>query len=418
MAQRTFETEVAASRELETELRANVEQLNRALEAERLERAHKEILFQVTDASSRAGSLEEIYDAALEALASGLGVDRASVLLFDADGVIRFKAWRGLSEKYRAAVEGHSPWKPDSKNPSPVLVSDVREDPRLRRYLPVFEEERIGALAFFPLVSAGLLLGKFMLYYPGPHTFTEAETRLAQGIAHQVAFAVERRFAQQERERILGVVSHDLRNPLSAVTVAAKTLLCQEIDANAAKSVRRIASSASRMERLIAQLLQFAQARHGGGIAVARKPVDLVEIVSRVVEELETAHPEKTIALTCAARCSGSWDGDRLADVFSNLIGNAVQHGGDSAVQVAIVTTDAEVAAAIHNGGPPIPAGLIPKLFDPYRRGGQPTGNPDGVGLGLFISREIIRAHGGNIEVRSDEVEGTTFTVRLPRGPL
>src|SRR5262249_14339813 len=295
-------------------------------EAERLERAHKEILFQVTDASSRAGSLEEIYDAALEALASGLGVDRASVLLFDADGVIRFKAWRGLSEKYRAAVEGHSPWKPDSKNPSPVLVSDVREDPRLRRYLPVFEEERIGALAFFPLVSAGLLLGKFMLYYPGPHTFTEAETRLAQGIAHQVAFAVERRFAQQERERILGVVSHDLRNPLSAVTVAAKTLLCQEIDANAARSVRRIASSASRMERLIAQLLQFAQARHGGGIAVARKPVDLVEIVSRVVEELETAHPEKTIALTCAARCSGSWDGDRLADVFSNLIGNAVQH--------------------------------------------------------------------------------------------
>ena len=114
----------------------------------------------------------------------------------------------------------------------------------------MFEEERIGALAFFPLFSGGLLLGKFMLYYPGPHTFTEAETRLAQGIAHQVAFAVERGLAQQERERILGIVSHDLKNPLSAVSVAATTLLRQDIDPNTAKSVRRIASGASRRVNL------------------------------------------------------------------------------------------------------------------------------------------------------------------------
>jgi len=254
-----------------------------------------------------------------------------------------------------------------------------------------------------------------MLYYPGPHTFTEAETRLAQGIAHQVAFAVERGLAQQERERILGIVSHDLKNPLSAVSVAATTLLRQDIDPNTAKSVRRIASGASRMERLIAQLLQFAQARHGGGIAIARKPVDLVEVVSRIVEELETAYPEKTIALSGAARCSGSWDGDRLAEAFSNLIGNAVQHGAGSAVRVAIAAADAEVAVEIHNGGPAIPPGLMPKLFDPYRRGGQPRIGPEGVGLGLFISREIVRAHGGNIDVKSDEAAGTTFTVRLPR---
>src|SRR5689334_11687814 len=128
MEQRAFEAEVATSRQLETELRAQVEQLNRTLDVERVERAHKEVLFDVTDATSRAASLEEIYNAALEALASGLGVDRASVLLFDADGVIRFKAWRGLSQKYRASVEGHSPWKPDEKSPTPVLVTDVRED--------------------------------------------------------------------------------------------------------------------------------------------------------------------------------------------------------------------------------------------------------------------------------------------------
>jgi signal transduction histidine kinase len=392
-----------------------MDELKRAFEAERAERAHKEILFQVTDAASRAATLEEIYEAALDALGAGLGVARASVLLFDTDGVMRFKAWRGLSEDYRAAVEGHTPWKPDEKDPSPVLVSDVRADPSLRSYSPVFEKEGIGALAFFPLFSGGRLLGKFMLYYPGPHAFTDAETRLAQGIAHQVAFAVERKFAHLERDRILGIVSHDLKNPLTAVTVAAATLLRQNIDPVTASSVRRIASGASRMERLIAQLLEFAQARHGGGIGIERRAADLREVISRVVDELETAYPGARIAVRGAQRCSGSWDDDRVAEVFSNLIGNAVQHGGGTEVRITLKAAADVVSVEIHNGGPAIPAGLMPKLFDPYRRGGQSKGGPEGVGLGLFISREIVRAHGGTIAVESDAVAGTTFTVRLPR---
>jgi signal transduction histidine kinase len=412
---RALESEVAPSRQLEAELRARMDELKRAFEAERAERAHKEILFQVTDAASRAATLEEIYEAALDALGAGLGVARASVLLFDTDGVMRFKAWRGLSEDYRAAVEGHTPWKPDEKDPSPVLVSDVRADPSLRSYSPVFEKEGIGALAFFPLFSGGRLLGKFMLYYPGPHAFTDAETRLAQGIAHQVAFAVERKFAHLERDRILGIVSHDLKNPLTAVTVAAATLLRQNIDPVTASSVRRIASGASRMERLIAQLLEFAQARHGGGIGIERRAADLREVISRVVDELETAYPGARIAVRGAQRCSGSWDDDRVAEVFSNLIGNAVQHGGGTEVRITLKAAADVVSVEIHNGGPAIPAGLMPKLFDPYRRGGQSKGGPEGVGRGLVISREIVRAHGGTIAVESDAVAGTTFTVRLPR---
>ena len=227
---RALETEVARSRQLEAELRAKVEQLDRLVEAERAEREESEILFRVTDATSRAATLEQIYEAALDAIGSGLGVPRASVLLFDPDGVIRFKAWRGLSDAYRAAVEGHSPWKADEKAPSPVLVEDFRQDPALAALSPVFEAEKIRALAFFPLFSNGLLLGKFMLYYPEPHRFSATEKRLAQGIAHQVAFAVERKFAQQERDRILGIVSHDLRNPLGAVTMAASALLRQNVD--------------------------------------------------------------------------------------------------------------------------------------------------------------------------------------------
>ena len=398
----------------DADLQARLEQLHRALQAERAERAQNEVLFRVTDATSRASSLEEIYQAALDALEAGVGVERSSVLLFDADGVMRFKAWRGLSEGYRAAVEGHSPWKPDERDPAPILVEDVCEDPALRNYLAVFAAERIGALAFFPLVSNGLLLGKFMLYYPGPHLFTEAETRLAQGIAHQVAFAVDRRFAHQERDRILGIVSHDLKNPLTAVTVAAATLLRQDPDERMAQSLRRIASGARRMERLIAQLLEFAQARHGGGIPIHRKPTELCDLVAGIVDELRTGYPQNTILLERPGEASGTWDPDRIGEVFSNLIGNAVQHGAGTAVRVTIGASPAEVTVVIHNGGPAIPAGILPKLFDPYQRGASAHG-AESVGLGLFISREIVSAHGGTIEARSDATAGTTFTVRLPR---
>ena len=406
-----METEVERSRRLEVELRAKVQLLDRAFEAERAQRTENEVLFRVTDATSRAGSLDEIYQAALDALGSGLSLSRAAVLVFDADGVMRFKAWKGLSEKYRTAVEGHSPWKADEKNPSAILVPDVRADPSLAAYLPSFEQEQIRALAFFPLFSNGLLLGKFMLYYGEPHRFSETERRLAQGIAHQVAFAVERRFTLQERERILGIVSHDLRNPLTAVSMSAGMLLRQDLDANATKSVRRIVNGARRMERLIGQLLEFAQARQGGGLPIHRQWMDLGEVVTHVIDEIETAYPRSTIVVNQPSDSPGNWDPDRVAEVLSNLIGNAVQHGAGTPVTVNIQVEAAAVSVEVHNGGPPIPPGLMPTLFDPYRRGARPAS----VGLGLFISREIVRAHGGTIEARSDERDGTTFTVRLPR---
>jgi PAS domain S-box-containing protein len=133
-----------------------------------------------------------VYSAALDTLAACLDVSRASVLLFDPDGVMRFKAFRGLSSDYRAAVEGHSPWTPDSVDVEPLLVPDVTREPSLERYLPIFARERIAALAFIPLVSVGRVIGKFMLYYDVPHAFDDEEVQLAAVIAAAVAFAVER----------------------------------------------------------------------------------------------------------------------------------------------------------------------------------------------------------------------------------
>ncbi|PYP79418.1 MAG: hypothetical protein DMD35_08320 [Gemmatimonadetes bacterium] len=146
----------------------------------------------VARALGRSRDLDDVYSAALNTLAEVLDVSRASVLLFDPDGVMRFKAYRGLSSEYRSAVQGHSPWTPDSVDAVPLLVPDVTRDPSLEGYLPVFAQERIAALGFIPLVSLGRVIGKFMLYYDTPHTFDDEEVQLAAIIAGAVAFAVER----------------------------------------------------------------------------------------------------------------------------------------------------------------------------------------------------------------------------------
>jgi len=156
---------------------------------------------RLTAAISGARDVEEIYVAALDALSSGLGVARASILLFDPDGVMRFKACRGLSITYRQAVEGHTPWRPDSPQPEPIIVSDVRAEASLGSYLPVFEAEGIAALAFIPLVSLGRVIGKFMLYYAVPTHPAPDDMQLAAVIASQVAFAVERTRTEQQARR-------------------------------------------------------------------------------------------------------------------------------------------------------------------------------------------------------------------------
>jgi len=155
----------------------------------------------VSRALGRTRDLDGVYSAALATLAECLNVSRASVLLFDPDGVMRFKAHRGLSAEYRAAVQGHSPWTPDSVDAEPILVPDVTCEPSLQTYLPVFARERIVALAFIPLVSLGRVIGKFMLYYDAPHAFEDDEVQLAAVIAAAVASAVERGRAEEVTRR-------------------------------------------------------------------------------------------------------------------------------------------------------------------------------------------------------------------------
>jgi PAS domain S-box-containing protein len=156
---------------------------------------------RLTRAIGKSQTVDEIYGAALDALRAGLGVERASILLFDPDGVMRFKAYRGLSETYRQAVEGHTPWQADSPNPQPITVGDVLADRSLENYAPVFAAENIRALAFIPLVSRDRVIGKFMLYYAVPTEPHEDDLQLASLIAAQVAFAVERTKTEEQARR-------------------------------------------------------------------------------------------------------------------------------------------------------------------------------------------------------------------------
>ena len=152
----------------------------------------------LTAAIGGAHTIESIYEAALDGLRTGFGVQRASVLLFDADGVMRFKAWRGLSDEYRYAVEGHTPWTPAQAAPSPIVVPDVRHEPSLHQYASVFEREHVVSLAFFPLVADGGVIGKFMLYHELPASFSAEQVTAGTAMGYLLGFAVERTRRMQD----------------------------------------------------------------------------------------------------------------------------------------------------------------------------------------------------------------------------
>lgn len=156
-----------------------------------------EHLWRLMEQVARATAVEEVYTAAMDCLERALGVERSSVLLFDDDGVMRFVAWRGLSERYRRAVDGHSPWAAGTKGAQPLLVPNVAEDPSLSAYGSLFHDEDIAALAFIPLQHGDALLGKFMLYFREPHVVDPRHVVLARAIAGHVTFAIDRFRAEE-----------------------------------------------------------------------------------------------------------------------------------------------------------------------------------------------------------------------------
>jgi PAS domain S-box-containing protein len=234
----------------------------------------------------------------------------------------------------------------------------------------------------------------------------------------------ERKRAEEEREatlrfaeQFIGILGHDLRNPISAILMAAQLVRRKAADASEVQRLAdRVAASGRRMGNMVAQLLDLTRVRLGTGLKVERSATSLSHVVYAAVDELRLVHPTRTIECTCEADVDGSWDADRLAQVVSNLVGNALQHG-DAAqpVEVRLAKVESGVSFEVQSYGAPIGPDLLPHVFDPYRQGKSRGGDSQGLGLGLFITQQIVHAHGGRIDVRSTATEGTRFIVTLPR---
>jgi signal transduction histidine kinase len=237
-----------------------------------------------------------------------------------------------------------------------------------------------------------------------------AKAEEAQARAETAEAEAKRIGAQQER--LVAVVSHDLRSPLQAITVSAEHL--QRLGytpERQAKNLSRIVISAQRMHSIIRDLLDYAQARHGSGLPVQPQAARLGDICRAALDEVRTARPNRTILLDVAGDDSAMLDPMRVGQVVTNLVTNALIHGAaDTPVQVCVAAGDEGVRLDVTNQGAPIPQHLMPTLFDAFR----PGDTAGSIGLGLHIVSEIVRAHGGTVSVRSRE-QATTFTVVFSR---
>ena len=266
-------------------------------------------------------------------------------------------------------------------------------------------------LAEFRALRASVL----RLYERSGQTDIEGVTRFNEAIDEVLTESVTRYAAKTDlyRDQFIGILSHDLRSPLSAITAGAAFLAAND-DQRQARVAARILNSAQRMERMIGDLLDLTRTRLGGAIPLKRVPLDLQQLCDEVLLEVQAAHPAVVVHFGVSGDVTGEWDADRLAQVVSNLVGNAIQHGAGGPIDLKVHGADGSVTLSVHNDGNPIPLAEQPSVFEPLARG-ESDKVTHSIGLGLFIAREIVAGHGGEIRLQSAEGLGTTFEVLLPR---
>lgn len=248
-------------------------------------------------------------------------------------------------------------------------------------------------------------------------------TRFNESIDQSLTKAVARysKRVDQARDMFLAILGHDLRNPLHSIGMTAHMVpLIANDPAETLACSHQIKRSVAVMERMIGDLLDYTRTRLGAGMPVNPAPLNLAALAHELIAEYRAAHPERAIDFRTDGDLNGLWDGDRVRQAISNLMGNALQHGSDgSPVTLTLRGEKLNVLIDIHNGGAPIPRGEIPKIFDPLTRGTSmecpKTSRAGSIGMGLYIAREVAKSHGGRIDVTSTVEQGTSFTIDLPR---
>lgn len=228
------------------------------------------------------------------------------------------------------------------------------------------------------------------------------------------------RAVEASRNVFLGILGHDLRTPLGAILLGADMLRrSEEVGKRGNKVAGQIYTSVQRASQIVGDLLDLTRCQMGPGIPVKRVDIDLAPICERIVEEMRSFHPHAQLKYETTAPALGTFDGARMEQVFSNIIGNAVQHGDARLpITVRLAVSDGSLVFTVHNQGEPIPEDVLPFIFNPMGRFSQRSviehGPAEGLGLGLFIASEIVAAHEGSIEVASTSQWGTEFRVMVP----
>ncbi|HEX3034112.1 MAG TPA: PAS domain S-box protein [Thermodesulfobacteriota bacterium] len=316
-------------------------------------------LYELSDAVGRAETMEQVYEAALDTLKHTLKADRASVLLFDRDRVMRFRAWRGLSDYYRSQAEGHSPWSPDEKHPQPVLITDV-EQIDLGPLWEVVLGEGIRALGFIPLIYQESLLGKFMVYFDKPHRFTDDEVHLMQTIAGHIAYAIERKRAEEqikaslkEKEILLKEIHHRVKNNLqiisSLLNLQSRQIISEEARQRLKESQNRVKSMALIHEKLY-------QSENLVGINFK----DYIKSLLSYLLSSYAANPNKVKLKIDADNVLLSLDraipcGLIVNEIVSNSLKYAFPKGREGEISVALSSENGNHILSIRNDGIPFP---------------------------------------------------------------
>ncbi len=282
-----------------------------------------------------------------------------------------------------------------------------------------------------PLMGLDEVLGVLCVEPLGDASYDARHLRLLSVVAAQLgAYFAMIRLREQEQLKVrelarahefqrvlLGVVGHDLRNPLSVITTAASHLLRNTDDPEQAKLLERARRNAEKANRIISDLLDVTKVRVTGRMPVARERVDLQGLLGDIVDDIRLSHPEVRLVAHCAGSMQADCDPTRLSQLAVNLITNAITHGEKgSPILVELHVGSDAVTLSVQNRGPAIPPDLLPTIFDPFKQGARKRHvRGGGLGLGLYIVDQIAQAHGGRVAVQSTEATGTDFSVTFPR---
>jgi signal transduction histidine kinase len=313
------------------------------------------------------------------------------------------------SEEQQAKSKGHGPW-----GGALDRISATHANQRLASG---FDLEH--ALAEYRALRSSIVF-LWVRSAPKSEEIQLAEVTRFNETIDQAIVEMVRRFAHKNEllnDRFVGALSHEIRNPLNSIGLAAEILKQSPLEEPQRNNVARIHKYVESIGRMIDDLAILVRSRMGVGLPLAKESIDLGVITEEILEGIKASRPQAIFTLEKIGDVSGMWDKPRLQQMIFNLASNAVTHSSDQRVTIAIRAAKADVILTISNQGKPISADQQQLIFEPFvHNGGSASAQPtSGLGLGLFVVRQIVQGHKGFIEVASSDIDGTTFTVRLPR---